>query len=291
MIFEGVGTALITPFNENSVDFESLERIVNDQITAGVNALIVCGTTGEPATMTEQERISAVKCVVETTAGRVPVIAGAGSNSTATAISNCQKYEALGVDGLLIVTPYYNKCTQKGLIAHYEAIAKSTTLPIIVYNVPGRTGVNILPETLDKIADIPNVVAIKEASGNLSQVQKMLDLCKDRIDVYSGEDNLAVEIVKMGGKGLISVLSNVVPSKTATMLSLALKGEYELADALQKDINPLVDQLFVEVNPIPVKKAMELMGYCKKYIRLPLTEMEDEHTEKLKELLIRQGVL
>lgn len=291
MIFEGVGTALITPFNENGVDFESLERIVNDQITAGVNALIVCGTTGEPATMTEQERISAVKCVVETTAGRVPVIAGAGSNCTATAISNCQKYEALGVDGLLIVTPYYNKCTQKGLIAHYEAIAKSTTLPIIVYNVPGRTGVNILPETLDKIADIPNVVAIKEASGNLSQVQKMLDLCKDRIDVYSGEDNLAVEIVKMGGKGLISVLSNVVPSKTATMLSLALKGEYELADALQKDVNPLVDQLFVEVNPIPVKKAMELMGYCKKYIRLPLTEMEDEHTEKLKELLIRQGVL
>ncbi len=291
MIFEGVGTALITPFNENGVDFESLERIVNDQITAGVNALIVCGTTGEPATMTEQERISAVKCVVETTAGRVPVIAGAGSNCTATAISNCQKYEALGVDGLLIVTPYYNKCTQKGLIAHYEAIAKSTTLPIIVYNVPGRTGVNILPETLDKIADIPNVVAIKEASGNLNQVQKMLDLCKDRIDVYSGEDNLAVEIVKMGGKGLISVLSNVVPSKTATMLSLALKGEYELADALQKDVNPLVDQLFVEVNPIPVKKAMELMGYCKKYIRLPLTEMEDEHTEKLKELLIRQGVL
>lgn len=291
MIFEGVGTALITPFNENGVDFESLERIVNDQITAGVNALIVCGTTGEPATMTEQERISAVKCVVETTAGRVPVIAGAGSNCTATAISNCQKYEALGVDGLLIVTPYYNKCTQKGLIAHYEAIAKSTTLPIIVYNVPGRTGVNILPETLDKIADIPNVVAIKEASGKLDQVQKMLDLCKDRIDVYSGEDNLAVEIVKMGGKGLISVLSNVVPSKTATMLSLALKGEYELADALQKDVNPLVDQLFVEVNPIPVKKAMELMGYCKKYIRLPLTEMEDEHTEKLKELLIRQGVL
>lgn len=291
MIFEGVGTALITPFNENGVDFESLERIVNDQITAGVNALIVCGTTGEPATMTEKERISAVKCVVETTAGRVPVIAGAGSNSTATAISNCQKYEALGVDGLLIVTPYYNKCTQKGLIAHYEAIAKSTTLPIIVYNVPGRTGVNILPETLDKIADIPNVVAIKEASGKLDQVQKMLDLCKDRIDVYSGEDNLAVEIVKMGGKGLISVLSNVVPSKTATMLSLALKGEYELADALQKDVNPLVDQLFVEVNPIPVKKAMELMGYCKKYIRLPLTEMEDEHTEKLKELLIRQGVL
>lgn len=291
MIFEGVGTALITPFNENGVDFESLERIVNDQITAGVNALIVCGTTGEPATMTEQERISAVKCVVETTEGRVPVIAGAGSNCTATAISNCQKYEALGVDGLLIVTPYYNKCTQKGLIAHYEAIAKSTTLPIIVYNVPGRTGVNILPETLDKIADIPNVVAIKEASGNLNQVQKMLDLCKDRIDVYSGEDNLAVEIVKMGGKGLISVLSNVVPSKTATMLSLALKGEYELADALQKDVNPLVDQLFVEVNPIPVKKAMELMGYCKKYIRLPLTEMEDEHTEKLKELLIRQGVL
>lgn len=291
MIFEGVGTALITPFNENGVDFESLERIVNDQITAGVNALIVCGTTGEPATMTEQERISAVKCVVETTAGRVPVIAGAGSNSTATAISNCQKYEALGVDGLLIVTPYYNKCTQKGLIAHYEAIAKNTTLPIIVYNVPGRTGVNILPETLDKIADIPNVVAIKEASGKLDQVQKMLDLCKDRIDVYSGEDNLAVEIVKMGGKGLISVLSNVVPSKTATMLSLALKGEYELADALQKDVNPLVDQLFVEVNPIPVKKAMELMGYCKKYIRLPLTEMEDEHTEKLKELLIRQGVL
>ena len=291
MIFEGVGTDLITPFNENGVDFESLERIVNDQITAGVNALIVCGTTGEPATMTEQERISAVKCVVETTAGRVPVIAGAGSNSTATAISNCQKYEALGVDGLLIVTPYYNKCTQKGLIAHYEAIAKSTTLPIIVYNVPGRTGVNILPETLDKIADIPNVVAIKEASGKLDQVQKMLDLCKDRIDVYSGEDNLAVEIVKMGGKGLISVLSNVVPSKTATMLSLALKGEYELADALQKDVNPLVDQLFVEVNPIPVKKAMELMGYCKKYIRLPLTEMEDEHTEKLKELLIRQGVL
>lgn len=291
MIFEGVGTALITPFNENGVDFESLERIVNDQITAGVNALIVCGTTGEPATMTEQERISTVKCVVETTAGRVPVIAGAGSNCTATAIANCQKYETLGVDGLLIVTPYYNKCTQKGLIAHYEAIAKSTTLPIIVYNVPGRTGVNILPETLDKIADIPNVVAIKEASGKLDQVQKMLDLCKDRIDVYSGEDNLAVDIVKMGGKGLISVLSNVLPSKTATMLSLALKGEYELADALQKDVNPLIDQLFIEVNPIPVKKAMELMGYCKKHIRLPLTEMEEEHTEQLKELLIRQGVL
>lgn len=291
MIFEGVGTALITPFNENGVDTQSLERIVNDQITAGVNALIVCGTTGEPATMTEQERIETVKCVVETVAGRVPVIAGAGSNCTATSIATCQKYEALGVDGLLIVTPYYNKCTQKGLFLHYEAIAKSTSLPIIVYNVPGRTGVNILPETLDKIADIPNVVGIKEASGNLEQVQKMLDLCKDRIDIYSGEDSLAVEIVKMGGKGLISVLSNVVPSKTATMLSLALKGEYELADALQKDVNPLIDQLFIEVNPIPVKKAMELMGYCKNYIRLPLTEMESEHTENLKELLIRQGVL
>ena len=291
MIFEGVGTALITPFTEDGVDFECLERIVNDQITSGINALIVCGTTGEPATMTDSEKESVIKFVVDTVDHRVPVIAGAGTNCTATTIENCKKYESLGVDGLLIVTPYYNKCTQKGLIAHYTAIAESVSLPIIVYSVKSRTGVNVLPETMSELANIKNIVAIKEASGDLEQVQKMIDLCSERIAIYSGEDGLAVKITEMGGSGLISVLSNVVPSKTVTMVQLALQHENELAEALQKELDPLVNQLFIEVNPIPVKKAMELMGYCKKYIRLPLTELEDEHTEGLKKILEVQGVL
>ena len=291
MIFEGVGTALITPFTENGVDFAALKRIVNDQIASGVNALIVCGTTGEPATMTDEEKIAVIKCVVEECDKRVPVIAGAGTNCTATTIENVQSYEKLGVDGLLIVTPYYNKCTQKGLIAHYTAIANSTKLPIIVYSVKSRTGVNVLPETMSVLADIENIVAIKEASGDMEQVKKMVELCGDRIAIYSGEDGLAVPIIELGGSGLISVLSNVIPAKTATMVRLALDKEFALANALQKDVEPLVNQLFVEVNPIPVKKGMELLGYCKNYIRLPLTEMEEEHSAKLAELLKIQGVL
>lgn len=291
MLFEGVATAIITPFTADGVDFENLKKLVNNQISRNVNALVVCGTTGEPVTMSEQERIDTIKCVVETANHRVPVIAGAGCNCTRTTIENCKHYEKLGIDGLLIVTPYYNKCTQKGLIAHYEAIAASTALPIIVYNVPGRTAVNILPDTLDKLADIPNIVAIKEASGILAQAEEMARLCKDRIDIYSGEDGLAVDIVKLGGKGLISVLSNVIPDKVSTMMRLALNKEFDLADALQKEYMPLIDQLFIEVNPIPVKKAMELLGYCKNYIRLPLTEMEEQHVAKLKELLTIQGVL
>ena len=291
MIFEGVGTALITPFNEDGVDFDSLERIVNDQITSGINALIVCGTTGEPATMTDEEKVEVIKCVVETANHRVPVIAGAGTNCTATTIKNVIEYEKLGVDGLLIVTPYYNKCTQKGLIAHYSAIANSTSLPIIVYSVKGRTGVNVEPETVAELAKIDNIVAIKEASGNLEQVKKIIELTEGRIDVYSGEDGLAVDIVKLGGKGLISVLSNVVPAKTVTMVQLALQKEFELAYALQRDVANLVNLLFVEVNPIPVKKAMELLGYCKNYIRLPLTELEKEHTILLQKELEVQGVL
>lgn len=291
MIFEGVGTALITPFNENGVDFASLEKIVNDQITSGVNALIVCGTTGEPATMTDEEKVAVIKCVVETADHRVPVIAGAGSNCTATTINNVIEYEKLGVDGLLIVTPYYNKCTQNGLVAHYTAIAKNTSLPIIVYSVKGRTGVNILPETVKKLAEIDNIVAIKEASGDLKQVEEIIKLVDGKIDVYSGEDGLAVDIVKLGGKGLISVLSNVVPAKTVSMVQLALQGEFDLAYALQKDMENLVNLLFVEVNPIPVKKAMELMGYCKNFIRLPLTELETAHTELLQKELKVQGVL
>lgn len=291
MIFEGVATALITPFTADGVDFDNLRRIVNDQILGGVNALVVCGTTGEPATMTEEEIVATIKTVVDTANHRVPVIAGAGSNSTQKAINNCKRYQELGVDGLLVVTPYYNKCTQKGLIAHYSAIAESTSLPIIVYNVPSRTGVNILPETMDKLADIPNIVAIKEASGNMEQIAKMVKLCGDRIAIYSGDDGLAVDVIKAGGKGLISVLSNVLPTKTANMVNLALLGEYEIADALLSDMHDLIKQLFVEVNPIPVKKAMELLGYCKNYIRLPLTEMETEHTARLKELLITNGAL
>ncbi len=291
MIFEGVGTALITPFTEDGVDFASLEKLVNDQIASGVNALIVCGTTGEPATMTDEEKTAVIKFVVEIADHRVPIIAGAGTNCTATTIKNVIEYENLGVDGLLIVTPYYNKCTQNGLIAHYSAIAKSTSLPIIVYSVQGRTGVNILPETVKKLAEIDNIVAIKEASGNLEQVKEIIELVDGKIDVYSGEDGMAVDIVKLGGKGLISVLSNVVPAKTVTMVQLALQKEYELAYALQKDVANLVKLLFVEVNPIPVKKAMELLGYCKNFIRLPLTELETEHTNLLEKELKVQGVL
>ncbi len=292
-LFTGAGVALITPFNEdNSVNYEMLKTLVDRQIDGGCDAIIVCGTTGEPATMTEEEKLSVIKCVVERTAGRVPVIAGTGANSTQTVIDFSKKAEALGVDGLLIVTPFYNKATQNGLYAHYAAAAQEVKLPIIMYNVPSRTGCNILPQTAARLGkDFDNIVGIKEASGNISQVAKLKSLAGDSLDIYSGNDDQVIPILSLGGVGVISVLSNVAPKDTHDMVMDYLDGKVKSALDIQLKYLDLIDALFCEVNPIPVKAAMNLMGYNVGGLRLPLTVIEDEHRRKLAESLRTCGLL
>lgn len=283
MIFKGSATALITPFTENGVDFDAYEKLLNFQIENGTDALVVLGTTGEPATMSAKEKDEVIKLAVKTVNGRVPVIVGSGSNSTAQAIENSVNAEKLGADALLVVTPYYNKATQNGLVAHYGEIAKHTGLDIICYNVPGRTGVNLLPKTFAKIAEEnKNVVAIKEASGNMEQIEEAIRLTFEGADVYSGDDGLTVPLIAMGGKGVISVASNVIPKYVSDMCSAALSGDFKTASKMQLDMLPFVKALFMEVNPIPVKKMAEMLGICDRYIRLPLTEMLDENAAVLK---------
>ena len=284
MIFRGTATALITPFTkDDKVDVKALCEIVERQIASGVDALVALGTTGEPATLSEEEKKQVVEVCIKQTRGRVPVIVGAGSNSTRHAIETCRMAQNLGADGLLVVTPYYNKCTQEGLVEHYGAIADSTSLPIICYNVSSRTGVNMLPETFARIATRKNVVGIKEASGNMEQIEKCLALCPDK--VLSGDDALTLPIMAMGGLGVISVASNVCPKYVSDMTHYALDGEWERARKMQLALLPLISALFCEVNPIPIKKAMEIKGYCTSKLRLPLTSLTQNNAEKLAKIL------
>ena len=282
ILFKGCGTAISTPFDENGVNFKEFEKLIEDQIQNKVDAIIVCGTTGEASTMTTEEKLDTIKCAVKTSNGRIPIIAGTGGNNTKQVIKYSKQVEKLGVDGLLIVTPYYNKCTQNGLIEHYKEIAKNVSLPIILYNVPSRTGVNIEPKTCLELSKIENIVAIKEASGNLSQAAEIAHLCGDNLNIYSGNDDQIVPILSLGGIGVISVLSHVLPEYTHNMVYNFLNGDIKKATKMQLDVIPLCKALFSEVNPIPVKAALNILGYNYGIPRLPLTKMCTEKEEILK---------
>ena len=292
-IFKGAGVALITPFNDDlTVDYEGLKKNIDFQIENGTDALIICGTTGESSTLTEEEHSEVIRYAVEYTAGRVPVIAGTGSNDTRTAIDLSQKAETDGADALLLVTPYYNKATQNGLYGHYKAIAESVKLPIILYNVPSRTGVNIAPETAVRLAkDVENIVAIKEASGNISQIATLAALADGCIDIYSGNDDQILPILSLGGIGVISVTSNIIPKDTHELVMKFLDGDVAGSRALQLKVMDLCKALFCEVNAIPVKKATQLLGLSNGKVRLPLTEMEPANVAKLEKAMKEYGVL
>lgn len=285
ILFQGCGTAIATPFNENGVNLDEFKKLIELQIKEGVDAIIVCGTTGESSTMTKEEKIATIECAVKTSNGRVPIIAGTGSNNTYQAIEMSKIAEELGVDGLLIVTPYYNKTTQKGLIAHYTAIAKEVNLPIILYNVPSRTGVNIAPETCLELSKVDNIVAVKEASGDLSQVAKIAHLCGDNLCIYSGNDDQILPILSVGGKGVISVLSNIEPKLTHNMVQYFIDGKLDEAKELQLKAIPLINALFSEVNPIPVKAALNMKGFDFGIPRLPLIEMSEGAKKTLKKAI------
>ena len=291
-IFKGAGVALVTPFKDDlSVDYEQLKKLVDFQIENGTDAIIVCGTTGESSTLTEEEHSEAIKVVAQHAAGRVPVIAGTGSNDTATAIKLSQHAEKDGVHGLLLVTPYYNKATQKGLIAHYTAIAESVNIPIILYNVPSRTGVNIEPETAVYLAkNVKNIVGIKEASGNISQVAKLMSLADGCIDLYSGNDDQILPLLSLGGIGVISVTSNIIPRDTHDICQKFFDGDVAGSRELQLKAIPLCKALFSEVNPIPVKKATEYMGLSNGKVRMPLSDMDPAKAEVLKKAMIEYGI-
>ena len=292
-IFKGAGVALATPMKKDGeINYDSLDRLIEAQIKGGTDAIIVCGTSGEAPTLDDPEHLEAIRFTVERTKGRIPVIAGTGSNNTAHAVMMSEESEKLGADGLLLVTPYYNKATQDGLYVHYRTIASATKLPCIIYNVPSRTGTNILPETMARLArDEETIVAIKEASGSISQVAKLAELTDGNLDIYSGNDDQIVPVCSLGGSGVISVLSNVAPKETHDMVMLCLEGKYEEARALQLKALPLVEQLFIEVNPIPVKAALNMQGFNVGSPRLPLTELTDAHKETLRKAMIDFGCL
>lgn len=291
-VFKGAAVAIITPmFDNGEVNYPKLGEVIEFQIANSTDAIVICGTTGEASTLSHEEHLQVIDYCVKKVAKRVPVIAGTGSNCTETAIYLSQEAEKSGADALLIVTPYYNKATQKGLIAHYTAVAESVELPIIMYNVPGRTGCNILPETAATLVrNVKNIVGIKEASGNISQVAKLMSICGDEIELYSGNDDQIVPILSLGGLGVISVLSNVAPKETHDIVEMYLDGDVRGSMELQLKAIPLVDQLFCEVNPIPVKAAMNLMGFETGPLRMPLTEIEDAHKENLKAAMKDFGV-
>ena len=292
-IFKGAGVAITTPFLANGeVDYDTFREQIEYQVNNGTDAIIVCGTTGEASTLSHEEHLDCIKFCVEVVNKRIPVIAGTGSNCTETAIYLSTEAEKYGVDGLLIVTPYYNKATQKGLIEHYTMVANSVKLPIIMYNVPSRTGCNIAPETAAKLCkEVPNIVGIKEASGNISQVAKVALLCGKDIDIYSGNDDQIVPILSLGGIGVISVLSNIAPQKTHDICQAYFDGDVALAAKRQIEAIPLVDALFCEVNPIPVKKAVELQGRDTGVVRRPLTQMEPQNADRLQKEMANYGVL
>lgn len=291
ILFEGCATAIATPFNESGVNYDEFGKLIDFQINQGIDALVVCGTTGESATMTDAERKETFSFAVKKVNHRVPVIIGTGSNCTANAVELTKYAESIGADGVLVVTPYYNKCTQTGLIEHYKAIASSTSLPIIVYSVPSRTGVNILPKTCLELSKIPNIVAIKEASGNLSQVAEISALCGDDLTIYSGNDDQILPVLSVGGKGVISVLSNVAPNKTSKMVHNFLNGNFEDAKKAQLEAIGLINALFCEVNPIPVKAALNMMGYDFGKPRLPLTPLSDANMIVLENEMKKYGLL
>lgn len=291
IIFKGCGTAIVTPFNENGVNFDEFGRLIEDQIQNSIDALIVCGTTGEASTMTKEEKEETIKFAIQKVNKRVPVIVGTGSNCTASAIQMTKFAEGVGADAALIVTPYYNKTTQAGLVAHYEAIAKETNLPIILYSVPGRTGVNILPETCKQLSEISNIVAIKEASGNISQIAEIASLCGDNMAIYSGNDDQIVPILSLGGLGVISVLSNVAPLYTHNMVQSFFDGKIEESRKMQLESIGLVNALFSEVNPIPAKAALNMMGYDFGQPRLPLIPMSESKKAVLKAEMEKMNII
>ncbi len=274
-VFKGVATALITPLTENGIDFDAFGRLIDWQIEEGINALVVCGTTGEASTLTDDEHRAAISYAVKRAAGRVPIIAGTGSNDTAYALELTRHACEAGADAILVTTPYYNKATQKGLIQMYTAIADESTVPVILYNVPSRTGVNIEPKTYAALADHPNIVAIKEANGNISKIVETMSLVHDKLDLYSGNDDQIVPLMSLGGVGVISVISNLLPKETVELTNRYFAGDVAGAAELQYKYHYLIDALFSEVNPIPVKAAMAAMGFCEDYLRLPLTPMEE----------------
>ncbi len=292
-VFTGAGVALITPMKANGeVDFVKLEELVNYQIENGTDALIICGTTGEAATLTHEEHLECIKACVEYAKKRVPVIAGTGSNCTDTAIYLSKEAQEYGADALLVVTPYYNKATQKGLIEHFTDVANSVTLPIIMYNVPSRTGCNLLPKTAAYLAkNVENIVGIKEASGNISQVAELMQLAEGSLDLYSGNDDQIVPVMSLGGKGVISVLSNIAPKETHDIAAKYLEGDVKGSLDLQLKYLPVINALFCEVNPIPVKAAANLMGFGAGPLRRPLTEMEPDHLELLKAEMKKVGLI
>lgn len=290
-IFEGSGVAIVTPFTNDGVNYEKLKELLEWHIKEGTDAIIICGTTGEATTMTDEEKRNTIKFTVDTVNKRIPVIAGTGSNNTSSAIEMSKYAESVGVDGLLVITPYYNKTNSIGLIKHFEAINNAVKTPIIVYNVPGRTGVNISPEGLKELSKLNNIVAIKEASGNISQVVKMKALCGDKIDIYSGNDDQVIPILSLGGKGVISVLANIIPKDVHSMVKSYLDGNIKKALDLQLETLKLSNSLFIETNPIPVKTALNLIGKDVGPLRLPLYYMEDKNLEILKNTLKEYNLL
>ncbi len=289
-VFEGIATALITPITENGVDYEAFAKLIDWQINEGINALVIAGTTGEASTFSDDEHREVIDFAVKYVNGRVPVIAGTGSNDTNYALDLTRCACESGADAVLVVTPYYNKATQKGLIKMFTAIADASTVPVILYDVPSRTGMSIAPETVAVLAEHPNIVGLKAASGNISQIAKTAQLCGDKIDIYSGNDDQIVPVMSLGGVGCISVLSNLLPRETVKMAETFFKGDVKTAAKMQLDFIPLVDALFSEVNPIPVKAAMAEMGYCEDYLRLPLTPMEDKTRAVLFEEMRKNGI-
>ena len=289
-IFTGAATALVTPLTENGVDYAAFEKLINWQIESGIDALVICGTTGEASTLTDEEHRQVLKFAAEVVSGRVPIIAGTGSNDTAYAIDMTKYACELGYDAMLVVTPYYNKTTQKGLIAMFKAIADASTKPLILYNVPSRTGVNIEPATYAALADHPMICAIKEAGGNISKIVETAALVGDKLDIYSGNDDQIVPILACGGKGVISVLSNVLPKETSDICKTFFAGNVKEAMDMQIKYLPLTNALFCEVNPIPAKAAMAALGFCENYLRLPLIPMEEGHEAILRQKMREVGI-
>jgi 4-hydroxy-tetrahydrodipicolinate synthase len=289
-VFTGVATAIVTPLTPDGIDFEAFGRLIDWQIEQGVNAIVAAGTTGEGSTLTDEEHRAVIKFTVDRVAGRIPVIAGTGSNDTAYAIELTKYACDVGADAMLVVSPYYNKATQKGLIASFTAIADASTKPVILYNVPSRTGCNILPATAAALAEHPNIVAMKEASGNISQIAELAALTRGKMDIYSGNDDQIVPVLSLGGKGVISVLSNVLPSETVEICDRFFRGDVAGSAELQLDLLALTNALFCEVNPIPVKAAVSAMGFGENILRLPLTPMESDNEKKLLALMREQGL-
>ncbi|MFZ5967951.1 MAG: 4-hydroxy-tetrahydrodipicolinate synthase [Bacillota bacterium] len=290
-LFKGSGVAIVTPFKDGKINFNKLEEILNWHVEQGTDAIIICGTTGEASTMTDEEQKEAIKFTVEKIKGRIPVIAGTGSNCTAHAVEMSMYAESVGVDGILVITPYYNKATQKGLIAHFTAVADAVHVPIIIYNVPGRTGLNILPATLAELAKHPQIKGVKEASGNIAQVAEIARLVPNDFYIYSGNDDMIVPLMSLNGSGVISVVANILPKETHDMVQKFMDGDIKGACELQLKMKALIDALFIEVNPIPVKTAMNLMGFDMGELRLPLTEMSEGNLNILKARMTEYGIL